>query len=193
MPDAVTVLHVGDPQSHAAGAPDALPARVTVDWHLLHAGSPLVPGAWYAVALPASSAAVSSSVVYLLAARGFTAVTPTYSGPHDTWPAELPCPGWVAPASAPGGASVQAALQPRPAMAAARARWGGPAALLGQAGLDPRAMVLEYALRQVRPRAVDGAAYLLPSGLWVARGPSGQVTGNSPSELAAKGYGMKYS
>jgi hypothetical protein len=189
MVDQVTIAHVSDPQPHVSPGPAAAPASVQVDWRLLHAGSSMSPGTWYSLALPTPPGPASShrdraaALVDLLGRVGFSSVTVFYLDDSDAWPAELPCPGWYPPQG-----DVRSALAPRPAMVAARAVWIGQPVLLERVGLDPRALVLGYGTHEVRARAVDDAAGAaqLPSGLWVARGPAGQVLGNSPAELRAK-------
>jgi hypothetical protein len=178
MPDAVTILHVSDPVSHAPGSAN-LPARVTVSWHLLHAGSPMVPGDWYSVALQAD---VTTRLESILESLGFSSVTRTYMDESDSWPIELPLPGYVRPTSGAAGAQVRSALIPRPAMVTARAVWSGRAVHLGQVGLGSRAVIVHYGPHDVQPRATDGQAFLLPSGLWI----SGAAVGNCPDEVAAK-------
>lgn len=196
MPDAVTILHVSDPATHV-GSPAAGLAPAAVDWHLLDAGSPLQPGVWYSISMPIPArlagltradgdAARRGLLKGLLEQLGFVSVNVGYLEPPDAWPLEMPCPGYHPPASAAGGATAQTILQPSPARVTARAVWGGAAVPLGQIGLGTRAMILEYTSRTIVPRAVDGSAALLPSGLWVAPGARGQVVGNSPSEIAAK-------
>jgi hypothetical protein len=188
MSDAVTILHVGAPQSHASPAWPT-PARVNVDWRLLHADSPMVSGSWHQIALPLSIRA--SAFEALLEGLGFSSVTAGYLTNADPWPAEIPIPGYVRPASAAGGATVSPSLRPASAMVTARAVWSGAAVQLGHVGVDPHAMVLRYEPHAVQPRSAlpDGSAVLLPNGLWLAAAlnPSGgQVMGNSPSEVAAK-------
>ena len=181
MPDAVTILSVSDPQKHVDSPADAAaPTSVTVDWHLLHAGSPMVPGAWCILALPSSA---GTDLGPNLESLGFSGVV---RYPDGVWPPEMPCPGYVRPASAAGGTKVSPTLSPRPPMTAVRAMWSGGGVALGQVGLDVRAMVLQYAPHAVPVRGTAGSAVLLPNGLWMAPGPNGQVMGNSPSEVAAK-------
>lgn len=177
MPDSVTILHVSDPAVHPP-APAPASSTTRVDWWLCHAGSPMTAGSWYVIALPAGEDLAR------LGQLGFTNITPGY--PASAWPVEVPLPGYVQAASAAGGAVVSPVLAPTPAMVTARAVWSGAAVVLGQVGLDVHAMVLLYAPHEEEPRGVDGAAVLLPSGLWMAPGPNGQVMGNSPSEIAAK-------
>lgn len=186
MVDAVTILHVGAPQSHAAASLTA-PTSVHVDWRLLHAGSGMMFGAWYQVVLPIRA----SGLEKLLEDLGFSSVTAGYTDSTDPWPAEIPIPGYVQPAAAAGGVTVSSTLRPAAPMVTARAVWSGGQVQLGHVGLDLHTMVLRYEPHTVQPRSAtqDGSAVLLPNGLWLATSLDsygGQVMGNSPSEVAAK-------